>query len=214
MSQLVTRTHQRGPHRVTRFAPLLTGFVLGVLVVAGGASAGELGHSPSFRAPTFTTSTLTAPSSHDTAPCDQPECVSRKLDALSTVRLAGEFGRFTGRVADWSADSLSGFTPDPDWGGTAPPTRLGWDQIFQVDRRVSNTANAAIIGGLTLGTLGALIAVTGEASSASFMWFSGEQPDYGPAALKGAAIGAVIGAALGAAMGSTSSRWVPVYERP
>ena len=215
MSQLVTRTHPRGPHRITRFAPLLTGFALGLLVVAGGASAGELGHSPSFRAPTFTTSALTPPSSRDKAPCDQPECVGRKVDALSTVRLTGEFGSFTGRVARWSADSLSGFMSDPDWGGTAPPAPLGWLQVQQVDTRVSNAGHGAVIGALALGTLTALFAIAIEyAATEPLTLFSTDEKNYTRAGLIGGGIGAAVGAGLGAAIGSTSNRWVPVYQRP
>ena len=213
MGEFATRTHEAALRGAARCARWSMKSAMGLLLLAGGAHAGELGQATSFRAPSFVTSTLTAPPG-EKARCDQPDCVQRHLDGRATVRLAGEFGRFTGRVAHWSADSLSGFRPDPDWGGAAPPTPLGWDQIFQVDQRVSNTANGAVIGALTLGALGALIAATGEAYSASFMWFSGEQPDYGQAALTGGAIGALVGAALGAAIGSTSSHWVLVYERP
>ena len=196
-----------------RRALLLSLSALSLSLVAASATASEPALSPNFRAPTFTTSSLTAPSG-DKARCDQPDCVQGRLDARVTVRVVGEFGRFTGRVAHWSADSLAGFTPDPDWGGTPPLAPVGWSQIYSVDRRVSNTANATIIGAITCGALGALIAVIGESSTATLWIFSGDQPDYGPAALKGGAIGALIGAGLGAAMGSTSSRWVPIYERP
>ena len=196
-----------------RRALLLSLSALSLSLVAAGATASELGLTPNFRAPTFTTSSLTAPSG-EKARCDQPDCVQGRLDARVTVRVQGEFGRFTGRVAQWSADSLAGFRPDPDWGGTPPLAPVSWSQIYRVDQRVSNTVNGAVIGAITCGALGALIAVIGESSTASFWFFTGEQPDYGPAALKGGAIGALIGAGLGAAMGSTSSRWVPIYERP
>jgi len=196
-----------------RCALLLALSAPGLLLAASGATASEIGVAPDFRAPTFTTSTLTAPSG-DQARCNQPDCVQQHLDPRATVRLLGEFGRFTGLVAHWSADSLAGFTPDPDWSGTPPLEPLGWAQIYRVDQRVSNTANGAVIGALTGCALGALVAVMGETTTAAYSFFSSEGPDYGPAALKGGAIGALIGAGLGAAMGSASSRWVPIYERP
>jgi hypothetical protein len=189
------------------------GFAVSVLLMAATASASEVGSAPNFCAPALTTSSLTAPKIGE-ARCDQPDCARRHLDARASVRLTGEFGMFTGRVARWSADSLTGFSADPDWGGVPPPAPLGWVQVQRVDQRVSNTATGAVIGALTLGALGALVAVTGETSTAAFTVFSGKQPDYGQAALKGGAIGALIGAALGAAMGSTSNRWVPIYQRP
>jgi hypothetical protein len=183
--------------------------------VAGDASASEQGLMSRFRAPSFATSTLTPSTRRDKAPCDQPECVGRKLDALSTVRLTGEFGSFTGRVARWSADSLSGFVSDPDWGGVAPPAPLGWVQVQQVDKRVSNGGRGAVIGGLALGALSALVAVTIEAGTHDSTFpLLGDEPDYTRAGLIGGAIGAVVGAGLGAAIGSTSNRWVPIYQRP
>jgi hypothetical protein len=131
------------------------------------------------------------------------------------VRLTGEFGSFTVRVARWSADSLSGFASDPDWGGTAPLAPLSWVQVLQVEKRVSNAGRGAVIGGLALGALSAVIAVTIEAETHDSRFpLLGDEPNYTRAGLIGGAIGAVVGAGLGAAVGSTSNRWVPIYLRP
>jgi len=214
MSQLATRALERGSHRAGWLSPLLTTLALGLLLVAGRASASELGDLPSFRAPTFTTSALTPSSNRNKAPCDQPECVQGKLDVLATVRLTGEFGRFTGRVSRWSADSLSGFMSDPNWGGTAPQAPLNWLQIHQVDKRVSNSGRGSVIGALALGTLGVVVAVAIEAATHNHTSaLLGEAPDYTRAGLIGGGIGVVVGAGLGATIGSTSNHWAPVYLR-
>jgi hypothetical protein len=148
--------------------------------------------------------------------CRSLECVRRHFDASTTVRLAGEFGRFTGRVTRWDADSLAGFEVDPDWGGNAPVAPIGWSQISNVDKRVSNSGRGAVIGAIALGGLAALFAAAVVAASKAPL-FPLASPDanheINQAALKGALIGGVLGAGIGAGIGASSNRWVLIYRR-
>ena len=148
-------------------------------------------------------------------PCRTPECVRRHANAASIVRLAGEFGSFTGRVARWDGDSLAGFSADPDWGGTSPAAAVGWSQVERLDKRVSNARRGAVVGALGLGSLTALFAaVVSSLALIELAPFDAHDRRVGGAALVGAAIGGTVGAGLGAAIGSTSNRWEAVYRRP
>jgi hypothetical protein len=159
-------------------------------------------------------SIVSSDNSHST-PCQSLECVRRHVDAWTTVRLAGEFGRFTGHVARWDADSLAGFEVDPDWGGSAPVAPIGWSQISGVDKRVNNSGRGAIIGAISLGAVTALFAAT--VASAAHTSVFGLNPDaqheVDKAALTGALIGGALGAGVGAAIGAGSIRWVVIYRR-
>jgi hypothetical protein len=149
------------------------------------------------------------------SPCHSLECVRRHVDPWTTVRLAGEFGRFTGHVTRWDADSLAGFEVDPDWGGSAPVAPLAWSQVSGVDKRVNNSGRGAIVGAFTLGALTALFAAT--VASAENVTFFGATPDANhavrQAALKGGLIGGALGAGVGAAIGAGSIRWMLIYRR-
>jgi hypothetical protein len=149
------------------------------------------------------------------SPCQSLECVRRHVDPWTTVRLAGEFGRFTGHVTRWDADSLAGFEVDPDWGGSAPLAPIGWSQISGVDKRVNNCGRGAIIGAISLGALTGLYAATvASAAHASVFGFSPDaQHEVNQAALTGALIGGALGAGVGAAIGAGSIRWVVIYRR-
>jgi hypothetical protein len=142
------------------------------------------------------------------APCQSPECVRRHVDARTTVRLAGEFGRFTGHVARWDADSLAGFEADPDWGGNAPVVPITWSQISGVDKRVSNSGRGAVLGAITLGVITAPLAAAITAAGNP-----DAQGEINKAALKGALIGGALGAGVGAAIGASSNRWILIYRR-
>jgi hypothetical protein len=150
------------------------------------------------------------------SPCRTLECAFRHVDALTTVRLAGEFGRFTGRVTRWEADTLLAFAVDPEWAGTAPATPIAWSQVSSVDRRVNNAARGAVIGALSLGVVTALFAVTASsAANSSMVELLGSDARHktSKAALTGGLVGGAVGAAVGAWVGSASNRWIVVYRR-
>lgn len=166
--------------------------------------------------PTIATASIVKSDDSGSAPCRSPECVRRHVDAWTTVRLAGEFGRFTGHVTRWDADSLAGFEVDPDWGGSAPVAPVGWSQISGVDKRVNNSGRGAVFGAITLGALTALIAATASyASNVSLFGANSDaQGEINKAALGGALIGGALGAAIGAGIGAGSNRWILIYRRP
>src|SRR5215471_16696570 len=85
--------------------------------------------------PSIATASVVASDNPPSPTCRSLECVRRHLSLSATVRLEGEFGRFAGRVTCWDADSLSAFEVDPDWGGSAPVSPIGWSQIARVDKR-------------------------------------------------------------------------------
>ena len=164
--------------------------------------------------PVITSAWGAASADSESAACRTLECVRRHVDALTTVRLQGEFGRFTGRVTRWDADSLAAFEVDPDWGGAAPVAPIGWSQISRVDQRVSNSGRGAVIGAITLGAIGALFAATVTAASVSVSWGGSDANQaVGQAALGGALIGGALGAGIGAGFGSSSHHWKLIYLR-
>ena len=121
-----------------------------------------------------------------------------RANAASTVRLVGEFGSFTGRIARWDRDSLEGFSADPDWGGTSPAAAVGWSQVERLDKRVSNARRGAVVGALALGSLTALFAaIASSLAHIELAPFDTHDPKVGGAALVGAAIGGTVGAGLG-----------------
>jgi hypothetical protein len=130
------------------------------------------------------------------------------------VRLSGEFGSFTGRVAHWGPDSLAGFSADPVRGGTAPVATVAWPDVERVDRQVDNTWRGAILGGLIGGLLVTPFAISATAPTKRLTSYdSNEQADAGPI-VAAATVGALAAAFLGAAIGSAANRWKPVYTRP
>lgn len=147
--------------------------------------------------------------------CQSLECVRRHVGASSTVRMAGEFGRFTGRLTRWDADSLAGFEVDPDWGGSAPIAPIAWSQISNLDKRVSNSGRGAVIGAIVLGGLTAVFA--GATASVANISIFGLSPDaekeINRAALTGGLIGGALGAGIGAGIGAGSHRWILIYRR-
>ncbi len=167
-----------------------------------------------FAAPSFTTTSITSYERRQKpAECTSPECAQRKLTAAATVRLRGEFGKFSGSVMSWGPDSLAGFRPDFDWNDPVPPAPIGWSQVERVDRRVNNAGRGALIGGIVGSMLGALIAAVG-ASAAPTTVFAPSNQDYTAESIACVAAGGLLGAITGAAIGSTSSRWVLIYQRP
>lgn len=144
--------------------------------------------------------------------CRSLECVRQHMNASATVRLEGEFGRFTGRVTRWDADSLAAFEVDPDWGGSAPVGPIGWSQISRVDKRVNNSGRGAVLGAITLGVVTALLAATAVTASNPWLFAPNAQHEINQAALTGGLIGGLVGAGIGAGIGSTSHRWELVYR--
>jgi hypothetical protein len=166
--------------------------------------------------PSITTASVVSSGDSQSPACKSLECVRRQVNASATLRLEGEFGRFTGRVTRWDADSLSAFEADPDWGGSAPVAPIGWSQIARVDKRVNNSGRGAVIGAITLGAITALLAAAAVAASQAplFPLASPEaNHEINQAALSGALIGGVLGAGIGAAIGASSNRWVILYRR-
>lgn len=165
--------------------------------------------------PTLASASIVASDDSLTAACRSLECVRQRMHATITLRLDGEFGRFTGHVTRWDADSLAGFEADPDWGGSVPVAAVGWSQISRVEQRKSNSGRGAIIGAVTLGAITALFVAT-AASLSSFSFF-GPSPaanrQVNQAAWNGALIGGALGAGIGAGIGSGSHRWILVYRR-
>ena len=165
--------------------------------------------------PSIATASVVTSGESQSPTCRSLECARQHVNTSTTVRLEGEFGRFTGRVTRWEADSLTAFQVDPDWGGNAPVAPIGWSQISRVDKRVNNSGRGAVIGAITLGAITALLAATAAAAN-NASWF-GLNPDanreINQAALKGALIGGVLGAGIGAGIGSSSNRWILVYVR-
>ena len=165
-------------------------------------------------APTLASASLVAPDSLRPR-CRSLECVRRRLRASTTVRLAGEFGRFAGHVNRWDADSLAGFEVDPDWSGDAPAAPLGWSQIARVDQRVTNSATGAVFGAMVFGLVGGLFAVTAEtAGSTTLLSQRDSNRELARAGVRGVLIGGALGALFGAEIGSKSNHWVPIYRRP
>jgi len=166
--------------------------------------------------PSITTASVVSSGESQSPACRSPECVRRHVNATATVRLEGQFGRFTGRVTRWDVDSLAAFEVDPDWGGSAPVAPIGWSQISRVDKRVNNSGRGAVIGAITLGAITALLAATAVAARTAPL-FPLASPDanheINQAALSGALIGGVLGAGVGAAIGASSNRWVVLYRR-
>ena len=168
-----------------------------------------------FAAPSLVTSSISSyVGTHNPPICSSPECVQRKLTAQATVRLRGEFGRFTGMVACWGPDSIAGFSPDPDWADDVPAVPVGWSQVERVDRRVSNAGRGAMFGGFVGVLMGALIAAVGSSVASSSVLGGSSGESYTTETVAIVAASGLLGAITGAAIGSTSSRWVLVYQRP
>lgn len=165
--------------------------------------------------PVITSVSIVASDDLELPYCKSLECVRRHVGASSTVRMAGEFGRFTGRLTRWDADSLAGFEVDPDWGGSAPIAPIAWSQISNLDKRVSNSGRGAVIGAIVLGGLTAVFA--GLTASVATLSIFGLSPDANKeinrAALTGGLIGGALGAGIGAGIGAGSHRWILIYRR-
>ena len=191
---------------------LLLSLIASVLITVPVSSRAQSG-TP--LVPVIATASVVAHDDSQSPRCRSLECVRGHFNASSTVRLAGEFGRFTGRVTRWDADSLAGFEVDPDWGGSAPVAPIGWSQISNVDKRVSNSGRGAVIGALALGAITALFAAAAASlnSAVLFSASSDANREVSQAALTGALIGGAVGAGIGAGVGATSNRWVLVYRR-
>ena len=186
------------------------------LALAAGVTRAETPGRP-FAAPTFTMSSIVSWDRSDPrALCDRPECVQRKLGASSMVRLSGEFGRFTGKVAHWSTESLAGFDADPDWGGTPPVSPVQWSQVERVEKRATRAGLGAVLGAVAGGTLAYFLTKEKPKETPPWMSVFDVAPSYNdPQTSVGAVfVGTVIGGSVGAMTGSAFSHWVPVYRRP
>ena len=163
--------------------------------------------------PSMATASIVSSGESQSPACHSLECVRRHVNASATVRLEGEFGRFTGRVTRWDADSLAAFEVDPDWGGSAPVGPIGWSQISRVDKRVNNSGRGAVLGAITLGAITALIAASAVVASNPWLGLNPDaEHEVHQAALTGGLIGGLLGAGIGAGIGSTSHRWELIYR--
>jgi hypothetical protein len=165
--------------------------------------------------PIIASASVVSPDDSVSSACRSLECVRRRVGASTTVRLAGEFGRFTGRVTHWDADSLTAFEVDPDWGGSAPAAPISWSQISRVDQRVNYSGRGAVIGAISLGAITALFAATVSSAANVFSFGASADADRETrqAALKGALIGGALGAGIGAGIGAGSNHWILLYRR-
>jgi surface antigen len=188
-----------------------------LLLASAMSRAAEVDAVVAATTPVVVTSSLVSPDSEASPACRTVECACRHVRATSMVRLVGEFGQFRGSVSRWSADSLSGFSADPDWGGATPEGALAWSQVIRVEKRTSDEGRGAIIGAVVLGSITALLAALASAPAAVFTSLGGDHSAAdritGRAALGGAVIGGLLGAGVGAAIGSGSHRWELVYVR-
>ena len=188
------------------------GALLGFALMADASRAAT--PERAFAAPSFTTTSIV---SYDRkkVPCDSPECAQKRLTSESTVRLTGEFGRFTGKLDRWAPDSLAGFDTDPDWAGAAPARAVHWSEVSRVDVRANNVGRGATVGAASGALLGLVIAASAQSVSSPFTTANGSSDGSVTLTYLGAATGgALIGAGLGALIGSVSHRWVSLYERP
>ena len=122
------------------------------------------------------------------------------------MRLTGEFGSFTGKVARWQADSLSGFTSFPDSSSPKPAGALHWSQVQRVDERVGHAGRDAVWGALLGGALGLAIPW--------IVYANGDPHAEIVPGVGGVVVGAFVGAFVGGVIGSGSFHWEYVYQRP
>lgn len=167
----------------------------------------EITRQPSLSAqqatPSSSAPTMAIASPGDVSPAILRAC--QRINGQDLLRIQGDFGRFQGHVSQTGPRGLDGLRTHPTEGAAAaPPGLVTWDRIDRVERRVGSSGWGALVGGLVLGSIGALAGSV----SASF-----DNPDLasGEAAI-GAGVGAAIGAGLGALIGAAIPRWHVEYE--
>lgn len=212
---------KRGAMSSRRRSRFVRSVATSLLLATLGSTFGELAHAAETTrsmvrlSPSFTTANIAEWNEPSRAPrCQTIDCVLKQMQADRTLRIKGDFGRFMGKVREFDADSLSGFTVDDEWAAPAPSQATAWSEVERVEMRVSDTAAAATGGALIGGLLGALISLPLAAAATAPYAFFGAQPDYTPAVLAGVAVGGLLGFAIGAGATAHSQHWVPLYARP
>ena len=182
--------------------------VLGFALATSSARASTPANEFRARPFTFTTATITGKAPEGAPRCTTSDCARRALDAGAVVRLTGEFGSFSGKVASWGADSLSGFRSFPDTTLPSPTSGLGWSQIQRVDQRVGHGGRYAAWGALIGGVLGVAIPLVVYS-------LQDDTSDVGAFPVVGLAFtGSVLGAFTGASIGTGRHEWKYIYEQP
>ena len=188
--------------------PSLLSVVLGLALAATSARAATPASDFGVRPLTFTTAALNAKAPEGTPRCTSPDCVRRLLDAGAFVRITGEFGSFTGKVARWEPDSLAGFTSGPDSTGPAPAAALSWTQVQRVDQRFDRAGTSAVWGAV----IGAAV---GVGLPLAIYALQDNTSDMAAVGVVGVGIsGALVGAFIGGVIGAGSYHWQPIYVRP
>jgi len=141
-----------------------------------------------------------------------PEALSfaSRIGPSDLMRVSGEFHAFQGYAHIAGPLGLEHIVVDRDapgeWLPHDLPKRVPWHTIDQVQMKASNVWRGALIGGLSLGALGALAAAAYVAA-----W---QDPGVGSGAAVGGAVAGGIGLVLGAGIGSMSHHWAVVYPHP
>jgi hypothetical protein len=91
------------------------------------------------------------------------------------------------------------------------PDVIPWTRILQVEKHCGSSGKGALIGGTSLGVLGALSGAATVAAGGIGGTYSGTGAEIAGGAALGALVGGAIGAGLGAAVGSAIPRWGIMY---
>ena len=138
--------------------------------------------------------------------------VANRIGRHDVIRLSGDFGKFQGFADAVGPEGLEGLRVDRrarnEWANTAPPARVPWEAVDEIQMRGGSGGKGALIGAANFAVVGAVVGMaavavagTGDASVLE-------------GALLGAALCAPFGAVLGAGAGAAARHWVVVYRRP
>jgi len=181
---------------------------------------GRVHASDDFAAPALRIDLLTQQQSTTPAETTKPappeawvEKVRARIEPGELLRVTGNFGRFSGRVASIDEQGLYGLQQDLRFDSTLPlPSEpLAWAEISRIERRGTSAGRFALYGGVGLGLvigLGAMAAIDDNAGGSPY----GYPPSTsGERFLAGAAVGGVLGAVVGAIVGRAVPRWNRVH---
>jgi hypothetical protein len=209
-------------------APTDDGQVWGIVGFASGAAVGAWAGSAYgkgfqseenwYRAPTPPPAPPMDTAQKATAVADSPDELSPASLELAAdigpndkLRVIGGFGRFQGYAHGAGPGGLDRLVADrdapDDWNADALPPQIPWSAIDEVQMRRGNGGRGAVIGAVTFGLLGGLLAYGGNSAL-------GGDVSTKDAVVIGGTFSALVGAALGAGVGAASRHWAVVYRRP